>query len=39
MNNAFNAQRFSQYLVRAGLAFLIAYLYFQYWDSTSLRGV
>ncbi|WP_216402979.1 hypothetical protein [Arcanobacterium phocae] len=28
MNNAFNAQRFGQYLVLAGLAFLIAYLLF-----------
>ncbi|USR79037.1 hypothetical protein [Arcanobacterium pinnipediorum] len=28
MNNTFNAQRFGQYLVRAGFAFLIAYLLF-----------
>ncbi|WP_216382201.1 hypothetical protein [Arcanobacterium phocae] len=28
MNNTFNTQRFGQYLVRAGLAFLIAYLLF-----------
>ncbi|QRV01775.1 hypothetical protein JTE88_06695 [Arcanobacterium phocisimile] len=28
MSHAFNAQRFGQYLVRAGLAFLIAYLLF-----------
>ncbi|WP_216395519.1 hypothetical protein [Arcanobacterium phocae] len=28
MNNTFNTPRFGQYLVRAGLAFLIAYLLF-----------